>query len=133
MELMATIAIVGVIIAIAIPSFSNWRERNAAANATSSLMAHLKQARILAVAENRSVSITFAANNYVFDADTTGSCGPCRNQSVAYSQFSGHVSISPTTTRTFTSQGTANSGTITVSSGGHSRQITLNVIGRAYD
>ena len=132
-ELLATIGIAAVILAIALPAYGSWRERNATSNAVNSLMAHLKQARILAVAENRSVSITFGAGSYVFDADLSGSCGPCRKQTVAFSQFSSKLTITPTTTRTFSSQGTVNSGTITVASPALSKDVVLNIIGRAYD
>lgn len=129
---MIVIIIIGVLAAIGFPSYSSWKNRQGVNNATGSLLAHFKQARNLALAENRSVRITFSSTAYVFDADTTGSCGPCRNETVAYSQFSSSLAISPTTTRTFTSQGTANSGTITVSASGNSREIVMNVIGRAY-
>lgn len=129
---MIVIVIIGVLAAIGIPSFSSWKEKQAASNAASSLLSHFKQARNLALAENRSVRITFSSTSYTFDADTTGSCGPCRNESIGYSQFSSNLTISPTTTRTFTSQGTANSGTITVSASGNSKDVVMNVIGRAY-
>jgi Tfp pilus assembly protein FimT len=136
MELMVVIIIISVLAAIGIPAFSSWKERQAASNAASSLMGHLKQARNLAMAENRSVSIVFSATDYTFDADTTTSpapsCGPCRKDVISFSQFSNNLSISPTTTRTFTSRGTANSGTITLTASGNSKSIKMNVIGRAY-
>lgn len=84
------------------------------------------------MAENRSVSITFSSSAYTFDADTTGSCGPCKESPVSYSQFSGNLSISPTTTRTFSSRGTVNSGAITISASGNSKEVKINVLGRAY-
>ena len=134
MEMMIVIIIIGIMAAIGIPSFSSWKEKQAVSNATASLLSHFKQARNLALAENRSVRITFSSSAYVFDADTTGdgSCGPCRDESIGYSQFSSNLSISPTTTRTFTSQGTANSGTITLTAAGQSKAIVMNIIGRAY-
>jgi len=132
MEMMVVVVIVGVLTAIAIPAFSSWKERQAVSNVASSLLMHLKQARNLAVAENRSVSITFSSSAYTVDADTTGSCGPCKDNAVSYSQFSGGISISPTTTRTFSSRGTVNSGTMTLSASGNSKEILMNVLGRAY-
>jgi type II secretion system protein H len=131
-EMMIVIVIVGVLTAIALPAFSSWKERQAVSNATSSLLSHLKQARNLAMADNRSVSITFSSSAYTFDADTTGSCGPCKDNMVSYSQFSGSLSISPDTTRTFSSRGTVNSGTMTVSASGNSKAIVMNLLGRAY-
>jgi type II secretion system protein H len=132
MELMIVIVIVGILAAIAFPAFSSWREKQSVSNAASSLLSHLKQARNIAMAENRSVSISFSSSAYTFDADTTGSCGPCKDNMVSYSQYSGNLSISPTTTRTFSSRGTANSGTMTVSASGNSKEIGMNVLGRAY-
>jgi len=119
--------------AFALPTYSDWRARSAVTNAANVLIAHFKQARNIAVAENRSVAVVFGASSYTFDADTTGSCGPCKNRAMPYSQFSGKLSMSPATTRIFTSRGTiSQSGTITITATGHSRQIVLNVIGRAY-
>ena len=133
MEVMVVVVIVGVLTAIAIPAFSSWKERQAVSNVASSLLMHLKQARNLAVAENRSVSITFSSSAYTVDADTTGSCGPCKDNAVSYSQFSGGLSISPTTTRTFSSRGTLDVSTdITLSASGNSKVIEMNVMGRAF-
>lgn len=131
LEMMIVLVIIGVLTGIGMPAYSSWKQQQAVGNAASSLLAHLKQARSLAVAENRSVSIAFSSTAYTFDADTTGSCGPCRNEAIDYSQFSTNLSISPTTTRTFKSRGTVNSGTMTLSASGNSEAITVNIIGRA--
>ncbi len=131
MELMIVIIVIGILAAIGVPAFSSWKQQQAVNNATASLLAHLKQARNLAVAENRSVKITFSSTAYTFDADTTGSCGPCKDNVISYSQFSDSLSISPMTTRTFSSRGTANPGTMTLSASGNSEAITVNIIGRA--
>ncbi|WP_240923984.1 GspH/FimT family pseudopilin [Mariprofundus ferrooxydans] len=134
LELLIVITIIGVLVTIAVPAFASWRENQAVRSATQTLLAQLKQARVLAMSENRSVSITFTGTSYVFDADTSGSgaCDRCRNEAVDLSKFSTSLSVSPTTTRTFSSRGTSNSGTITLTAGSASQTITLNVIGRAY-
>jgi prepilin-type N-terminal cleavage/methylation domain-containing protein len=136
LEMMIVVIIIGVLTAIGMPAYSSWKQQQAVSNAASSLLAHLKQARSLAVAENRSVRITFSPTAYTFDADTTtppaSPCGPCRKNIIGYSQFSDKLSISPTTIRTFTSRGTANSGTMTLLASGNEKKITINVIGRAY-
>ncbi|ATX78955.1 Type II transport protein GspH [Mariprofundus aestuarium] len=132
MEVLIVVVIIGVMSAIALPSFSSWREKQAVRGAAQTLLSHLKQARVLAIAENRSVSITFTSTSYTYDADLSGSCGACRSQVISYDEFSSNLSISPTTTRTFTSRGTSNSGTMTLTVGGTSRSITQNVIGRSY-
>jgi len=134
LEVIIVMAIMGIVAAIGIPSFSDWREKQAVRSATQALLAHLKQARIKAVADNRSVSVKFTSTSYIFDADTTtdSSCGLCKNEVVSFGQFSNDFTVSPTTTRTFSSRGTANSGTITLTSGSSVKKITMNVIGRAY-
>jgi len=132
-EVMMVIAIVGLMFAVAVPAFSSWRESQAVKNGQRTLMGHMKQARMLALAENRSVRITFTATSYVFDADVNGTCGAiCRKDLTNLSQFSNKLTVSPTTTRTFTSRGTANSGTLTFKAGTAQQKITMNVIGRAY-
>jgi len=136
-EVIVVMAIMGVVSAIGIPAFSDWREKQAVRSATQALIAHLKQARIKAVADNRSVSISFTQTSYTFDADTTGngSCGLCKNEAVSFSQFANNLTISSAATRTFSSRGTANSGNITIATttiDGPSKKIIVNVIGRAY-
>lgn len=130
---MLVIAVAAIISVIAIPAFSTMHEHQAVNSVTSSLLAHLKQARVTAMAQNRSVSITFTTSSYTYDADTSGTCGLCKPDTVSFSALSKNLSVSPTTTRTFTSRGTANSGTMTVSAGSYSHSITLNVIGRSYE
>ncbi len=132
-EMLVVIAIIAIVSIIAIPAFSTMHEHGAVNSATNSLLAHLKQARVLAMAENRSVSITFSSTGYTYDADTSGTCGLCKPDTVSYSDLSNNLTVTPTTTRTFTSRGTANSGTIKVAAGSYSHSITLNIIGRAYE
>lgn len=126
------IMIVGVMAAVAVPAFSAWRANQAVSSAQQTLLAQLKQARVLAVSENRSVSVTFTATSYTFDADMSGTCDVCKNETVNLARFAANLTLSPTTTRTFSSRGTSNSGTITLTAAGSSRDITINVIGRAY-
>ncbi|MDQ6998085.1 MAG: GspH/FimT family pseudopilin [Mariprofundus sp.] len=134
LEVIIVMAIMGIVAAIGIPSFSDWREKQAVRSAAQALLAQMKQARIMAVADNRSVSINFTSSSYTFDADTTNdnSCGLCKNELVPLSQFANNLTVSPTTRRTFSSRGTANSGRVTLTSGGSSKIITINVVGRAY-
>jgi len=131
-EILLVITIIGIVSAVAVPSFSKWRERQAVNSASKSLLSHMKQARVIAMAENRTVKITFTANGYTYDDDAAGTCGLCKPQAVSFSTFSNRLSMSPTTTRSFSSRGTVNSGTITVSAGDSSLALVLNIIGRAY-
>jgi len=131
-EMILVIAIIGIISAFALPNFSEWRERQAVNSATKSLLSHMKQARVIAMAENRNVNITFAADSYTYDDNSGGACGLCKPQTVAFTNFTSNLTITPTTTRTFSSRGTVNSGTITLAAGGASHALVLNIIGRAY-
>jgi len=131
LEVMMVVAIVGIMVAIAVPSLSAWRQQQALNNAAQTLLAHLKQARMLAVAENRKVSLTFDATGYVFDADVSGNCTVCRNEVIRYDQFAKQLVVTPQTTRTFSSHGTVNFGSITLQLDG-SKKIIINAIGRAY-
>ena len=138
-EVMIVIVIVGVMASIGIPAFSDWRHSQAVRSASQSLMAHLKQARVTAISENRSVSFTFASDSFTYDADTSGTCGPCKNQSVSYSQFSSGLSITRSdnsltpTTKTFSSRGTSSSTTLYLCSSDKQKRVVINVIGRAYE
>lgn len=131
-EMLIVIAIIGIISAVAVPNFSAWRERQAVNSATKSLLSHMKQARVIAMAENRSVKITFATGSYTYDDDSGGTCGLCKPKTIAFSTFSPNLGITPTTTRTFSSRGTVNSGTITLAAGPYSHALVLNIIGRVY-
>jgi len=141
LEMMVVIAIVGIISAIAIPAFSGWREQQAVHNAAQGLLSHLKQARALAMVENRTVRMTFGVDSagseyYVFDA---GNLGVEKNLVVYYQQqFSNRLHITRKNpkkkpkTMSFKSRGTVGNTTIYFCSKGHSKRIVVNGIGRAY-
>jgi len=127
------IAIVGILAAVAVPAFASWRERQAVESAAQSLYSHLKQARVLALAENRSVKIAFQNSAYTFDKDTTGNCKTCKNEKVDLTQFSNRITVkSSKGDITFTSRGTATNTTVTLTVGQSSRKVKVNIIGRAY-
>jgi len=132
LEVIIVMAIMGIMAAIAVPAFSDWRSKQAVRSASQALLSSMKQARVLAVAENRNVSISFTSNSYTYDADTSGSCGICKNEVVNLSQFSKNLSISPTTTRTFYSRGISYNANVTLTDGNYNQIITVNAIGRAY-
>jgi len=133
---MVVMIIMAIMAAVAIPAFSSWREKQAVRNATQTLLAQIKQARVLAVSENRSVSFTFTSTSYTFDA---GVCGSCKNETINLGQFSKNMLITrkdPSlvpTKKTFSSRGTASPTTLYLCSSGHSKRITINIIGRAYE
>jgi len=137
-EMLVVVIILGILTAIAAPTFRQWRAHAAVNDAASSIMAHLKQARNLAVSESRRVRVVFAATTYVFDQDTTGTCTRCRNLTLPLSQYSANLSASTTATGdifTFGSTGTGSTGTVTITDAAdlsYNRQITVNGIGRTF-
>ena len=142
LEVIVVMTIMGIMAAIAVPAFSDWRARQGVQSVTQVLLAHLKQARTLAVSENRSVVIEFgvdltgaAANSYVFDA---GSTGLEKNVLIGYNQFSSNLAITQSNPAkvakkmTFKSSGTVGATTIFLCSTGYSKRISVNLIGRAH-
>jgi len=97
LEVIIVMAIMGIVAAIAIPSFSAGIEKQAVRNAAQTLLSHMKQARVRALAENRTVKIQFgvdasgtAADAYMFDAGTTGAE---KKVLVMYSNFSRNLKL----------------------------------------
>lgn len=147
LEMMIVMVILSVLVSIGVPAFKTWRENQAVNAAASALLANMKQGRVMAMAENRSVTITFCStaggdvrNGWVFDSSSPSqTCDPCATAACTrglmdFDQFSPSMTISSTTARTFSSRGTAgpSNPTITLTVGGASKTITLNAIGRAY-
>jgi len=138
LEMLIVIGIIGIISAVAIPNFSAWRERQAVNSATKSLLSHMKQARVIAMAENRSVKITFSNTSYTYDDDAGGTCGLCKPQTVSFSGFSSNLKITKNDQaqsadpQTFSSRGTTGTNTIYFCSRGFTHRIVVNMIGRAY-
>jgi len=129
---MAAIGILAVMLAIALPAYSTWRDRHAVGAAADTLMAHIKQARITAIAESRSVRLTFTTTAYTLDPDS-------RNLTVQLSEYAPNLRLSRTTstdapvTLTFTSSGTASNWSCKVYvAGGDERIIRVNNVGRPY-
>lgn len=141
-EMMIVIVIIGIMTGIAVPAFSDWRQKQAVRSASQALLSQMKQARVLALAENRSVSIDFCdgtvRDGWVLDSTSPDvTCNACTTLSctenmILLSQFSGNLSLSSNKDPiTFFSRGTAGNGTVTFSSGSSSQGVTVNIIGRA--
>ena len=122
------IGILAIMLAIALPRYSAWRASTALQSASETLMSHIKQARIMAVTGNRSVSIDFTATGYT--VDSTGS----QPQQYALGAYAGGLSLGYTAARlTFNSSGTSGTETVTLTDAdGNTRGITVNFVGRAY-
>lgn len=141
LELIIVIVIIGVMSAIAIPAFASWREKQTLQSASQTFMSHMKQARVLALAENRHVYITFPAaadaTSYIFDTNKNNNCSSCKNHQVDFlNDYPGNlkaaININAAEIR-FSSRGTVlNAGTVTLTTSGYSKALTFNIIGRIY-
>ncbi len=135
-ELLTVITIIGIMAAIAMPAYNTWMVHNSVNSASAALFAKLKQARNMAVAQSRSVSVTFdtVTDSFVYDV---GVCGACKNETVLLSQFSPKIQLTKNhgNTLTFKSNGVINgtTTTITLTNSGYSRAITVNILGRSYE
>ncbi len=144
-EMMVVIGIMVIILAMALPAYSSWRERTAALSAADALMAHLKQARIMAVADNRCVEVKFdVAAPYGYTVDVNGP----RKLYVPLAQYSKGLKLNTTIAAAnkafvFRSDGTAGTntcaafnaalGSVTISApNGSTHTLTMNGIGRVY-
>jgi len=135
-EVMVVIAIMGVLIAIAIPAFSEWRATSSLRSAGDVLMLQLKQARHLAIGENRNVTVGVSTSSIIFDRDPNvpSVSAPYKNRVLPMTQF-GNVTLTSSPASglfSFKSRGTSSSGNIVITSGIRTKTITINSIGRAY-
>jgi len=137
-EMVIVMMILGILISIAMPAFSQWRSHSAVNDAAMAIMGHLKQARNMAMAESRDVRVVFATTAYTFDKDTTGSCSNCKDLTFSLSQYSANLSVSTNISNNivkFGSTGTGTTGSVTITDSAdasYSKKITVNGIGRAY-
>ncbi|MDX8393291.1 MAG: GspH/FimT family pseudopilin [Mariprofundales bacterium] len=132
-ELMTVIGVLGIIMMIAAPSFTEWRESTAVRSATETMKAQFKYARHIAMAENRQVVITFSdvlPYGYVFDL------GGSKEKTMLLEEFSNNLTLSTNRNPlTYQSGGSMKAGTITIAStkSASSKAITVNAIGRVYE
>jgi len=157
MELIAVISVMAIVTAIAVPAFSNWRDRAAMSNLHGTMLAHFKQARVKAMAENRNVTVQFdpllfnlaapptplpvMGSAYVFDvlvAPSVRSVPPVEEERlVTVAEFSKSIVITQNvgSSITFKGTGTASNLTVTLTSPNPTvnvREIVVNILGRSY-
>lgn len=133
-ELMVVIAILGVLLAIAVPKVQKMSAHSSVNNATVALFASLKQARALAVAESRSVLVSLSTTDpYSFTYDAASSCFNCKPKQIELATFSPNLKLkSNVVSFNFRNRGTVGAGTIKIENDGYYRCIRINSIGRAY-
>jgi len=136
------VAIIGVIALIGIPAFQEGLQKSAVKNLSRSIMFHMKEARVTAMAESRRVNVSFDAYGYTYDTPTVTAgiiqpCKNCKNINVTYDSFSSNIIVKGKNTPlpptfTFKSRGTGTKASVIVLSGTYKATITVNGIGRAY-
>ncbi|CAK8719198.1 hypothetical protein GCAAIG_08665 [Candidatus Electronema halotolerans] len=76
MELMVVIAMIGILSAVALPGILRALPEQRVKNAARNLYADMQRARMLAVKNNRTVSVRFNGGGYYIDADDDDSFNP---------------------------------------------------------
>ncbi len=131
-EVVVVVAIIGVIALIGIPAFQEGLQKSAVKNLSRSIMFHMKEARVTAMAESRKIQISFDAYSYTYDSYT---CNRCKKINVLYADFSSSIKVTTNIVPPifkFSSRGTIKPGSIMVTSGNYTSKVTVNSIGRAY-
>jgi type IV fimbrial biogenesis protein FimT len=121
-EVLTSIVIAGVLMAIALPAFSKLLPGIRLSSAARQIATDLQLAKMRAISKHTTQTVTFTVSSasYTFGSDT-------RSLSTLYPGTSiTSVSANPT----FTTTGTANAVTITISNNGQTKQIAVTAIGR---
>ncbi len=128
LELLMVLAMIGILAGIGFPQFQAWRERVAMTAATSSLMMHLKQARVLASTASRDVKVSWTASSYTFDV------GGDHQLTVDLKTFSNKIVLTGPAAGvlTFKSHASMSGGTLTLTTPLTTASLVVNVIGRVY-
>jgi len=137
LELMVVIGIAGILSTFAFPAYQQWTTHSAVNNATRMVLFKLKQARNLAVAENRNVIMSFTQSSFTYDKDGTvgQTCVQCKKEATDFSDNYPNVALTHNGVGdlVFSSQGSANNRTFTLTQSGYSKQLVVNMIGRVYE
>lgn len=141
LEVMVVVAIIGIIVAIAVPSFSTMLEKQRIKDAAEAMLADLRWARTESIKRNAPVRVTFATgSNWSYTIDTfpalttsdgilpktvNGSDFP--STALETASFAGRVAYT-----TFDPvRGTnLNNGTVTISSNNFSAGVKISALGR---
>jgi len=144
-ELMIVIAVLGVLTAIALPSFQSTLERRRLVGATDILYANLQYARSEAIKQNQAVQFSFSTGTWCYGIDDDGANCDCTSpasctvdtvQKVVNGSDYQNVTIATTnfagTSFTFNSrQGIpSDDGTFTLTINGQSKSVSVNPVGR---
>lgn len=137
-ELMVTVAIIGIVASLAVPSFQDMIERSRLKEAVESLRSDLMFARTEAIKRSVGINVAIVENGSdwcygINDDNTTCACGTendCGIKSIAGNQFQGtSVGADYATTFNFR-RGTAVAGGATISSSNYSARVKVSNRGR---
>ncbi|OQK18659.1 hypothetical protein AU255_02675 [Methyloprofundus sedimenti] len=146
-ELMVVIAIVGILAAVAVPSFNDSIERSRLVSASEAVIADLRWARSEAIKRNRKTRVTYTtgaswsytiivdSNNNDTYGDTVGGIADETIKSVTGSNFPStsisSVAFSSVAYTTFDPvRGTASAGNVILTSSAYSIKATVSTLGR---
>jgi type II secretory pathway pseudopilin PulG len=118
-ELLVLLGVLAALMGAAVPSFLSWLPSFRLSSATRQVATDLQLARMRAIAQNTSYTVTFASSSYTFGSDS-------RNLN---DLFPG-ITITAGSNPTFTSRGTANAVAITLSNGVGQKFVCVKVVGR---
>jgi type IV fimbrial biogenesis protein FimT len=121
-EILVVLAIVAILIRIAVPAFSTWLPSQRLTSAAQQIAIDLQFARMKAIAQNTSYTVTFntTTSTYSFGTDS-------RNVTTL---FPGITIASAPSNPTFTPSGMANAVTITLSNGTTQKLVCVKAMGR---
>ena len=123
MELMVVTAIAAVVMGIAIPSFLTWLPTLRLSSAARQVATDLQVARMKAISQNASNTVTFASGTYTFTLSPTDS----RNVGQLYPG----ITVTSPSNPTFSPRGTATAAvTITLSNGSATTLVCVKTVGR---
>jgi prepilin-type N-terminal cleavage/methylation domain-containing protein len=138
LEVMIVVAIIGIIVAIAVPSFSTMLEKQRIKDAAEAMLADLRWARTESIKRNKKVRVTFTTGNswsYTINGDPTGintllktvNGSDFPSTTLATASFAGRVAYT-----TFDPvRGTnPNNGTATITSNNFSAGVKISTLGR---
>jgi type IV fimbrial biogenesis protein FimT len=125
MELIITLAVLAVLLAIATPSLERLSSAYKLRGATREVATDLQFARLLAVKENKNIQVAFNPTFYQVVRVSDGSVAKARNLGTDYPDIT-LTSISIT----FDSRGDSSANTVTVTNPRGARNVTVNSTGR---
>ena len=136
LEVMVVVAIIGIIVAIAAPSFSTMLEKQRIKGAAEAMLADLRWARAEAIKRNKKVRVTFTTGSswsYTINGDPTGANTLLKtvngsnfpSTALRRARFAGRVAYT-----TFDPVRGTNNGTVTITSNNFSAGVKVSTLGR---